>query len=417
MHSASLDRESLVEHSIPEACLQDLRRDMSNDMVGVNGVERRSRGDWADLLLDASWVEASSERRRSRCRTFVYFHRPGAQLPPVTIQSKKGFSSKLLLKLAGHAGLPDVPLPGREQLASNYAINSFTPDSARALLTDEFLDALEETDDLTIQFGRNGVRVSRAEKHHALLGDSLDESLNDAERDQLLATAWAVCRSIVEDPEAGPRAAQAVPGNYAQEATRGLRAGQGWIPGFLLSRTITREMVEQASTVATPRRGIPPQVKRKAWGGSTLPLLVTTLFNIVLPVLGVMFTLQERAAGEGHFGLLFFIPVPVSAIAGFLVLRWRLKRRRLLVHGTFVTVKVVDIVPTVFVSGNDRITTIHFGTEDGKSASYSVNVGSTECVVAERFQREGKPTRVLRHDKMPGKCLWLECWAIEEQRD
>ena len=423
MNDETYARASLTENALPEECQRDLQGCLPGTRVQTENIELRKRANGSDALLDAEWTQQDEHGFSTIRRTLAFFHRPGAELPPITIQPKKGVVSKFLVKLMSHAGVPEVAFPARPDIAEAYAVQSFTPDSTRALLEPAVLDALSTVDGLCIKIESNAVIawVHRSTVDFSAGGGSRDrdERLDDASRDQLLRDAWQVCRFIVEDAQAGRRAARAVEGSYAQESARTARRHGGMVGRMLDRLLVTSEMADRVYNQSPPRSGIDGPVVRRAYGGSTFPLLVLGGLTLGFITLGTLFSTLGGEGPGAKIAPLFFIPPVVTGSIAFFILRWRLGRRRLLLRGRLVEAQVHSVSATGLTSGNDSISKISFKLTGGTSGMPSMNVRSAAACVAERLRDQESVTQVLvdENDERPRKCLWIGGWVLAAQRD
>ncbi|MAG58484.1 MAG: hypothetical protein CMJ83_19525 [Planctomycetes bacterium] len=135
MPTEPLQSEQLVETEVPTDLLQDLRQLLAEESLTVDNVTLRSREHGADALLDASWTEDDGDDGwRDVHRTFVYFHRPDARFPEITIAPKSGLAAKLLFKLLSVAGMPELELEDRPKLARRCSLSIADEIRAAAVL-------------------------------------------------------------------------------------------------------------------------------------------------------------------------------------------------------------------------------------------------------------------------------------------
>ena len=216
---------------------------------------------------------------------------------------------------------------------------------------------------------------------------------------------------IVDDPETSRRAADAVEGSYASEAARHLQ-DQGGILGRELAKTfVTDEMLDQIRTERTPRTNIPKPIARRSWGGTNIPLLIAPVFGLSFVTIGVVTMLGGQSEGLIFLG----VGTVVGIIAAF-VLRHRIIRRKLIIHGVMTQGRITQVERTNTSVNDDPVHEITLQTVDGGDPIV-VRMGSAPAQQARRMMEAAPTTWALRDPDNPARSLWLEGWCLDRSID
>ena len=416
---------NLTQEQPSDVLVRDLGEVVGEGSLTVDEALVRPHGRGFDALLDVSWLD-TGKRMRTYRRTIAYFHRPESKLPEFTVQPKRGFMSRILLKILSMAGTPSLDLKDRPNLDRKVAIITFNADSVRALLGTTTLDAIAKTADLEVQVDRNGAAVwvprtnSRVTVGRGSAGHGVyDERLKGSARMRLFERAWAVWGPVVDDSDAAERAAAAVSGSYADEAHRTMQEAGGLVGRMTQRHVITADMVERVLCQRPPRAGIPPQIARRAFGGTTFPLLILGFMAVVFLVIGTVVTTQQMSESDGQIpeeAAILLVPVLLVTI-WCLVLRWRRGRQRILNRGRGIEAQVTKVEATSVSSGDQRIYRIHFAPTSGAKREITMTAGPDAARGARHLMEDERPARILVDPSRPSKGLWLDGWAIESVED
>jgi hypothetical protein len=331
----------------------------------------------------------------------------------------------VLRAITSMLGAPPLELDDEPDFSDRYTVMTMNPESVRILLSREAIDSLLAVDDVFLTFSGRGVIASR----HALgssgsrstsdLGGagtfttqkSSDRRLDAEGTKSLLVDTLIAGGAIVDDPETSRRAADAVEGSYASEAARHLQ-DQGGLLGRELAKTfITGEMLDQIRTERTPRMNIPKPIARRAWGGTNIPLLIAPVFGLSFAGIGGLSMLDGQVEGLVFLG--------VAAIAGIIaafVLRHRIIRRKLIIHGVVTEGRITHVERTDTTVNDDPVHEITLQTVDGGDP-IAVRMGSAPAQQARRMMETAPTTWVLRDPGNPSRSLWLEGWCLDRSID
>ncbi|MGA0872315.1 MAG: hypothetical protein ACO3SJ_05515 [Phycisphaerales bacterium] len=389
------------------------------DDEGPGAARVRTHPLGCEVLVDASWREQStpgpksshSPRSWTVRRTFVFLHRPSLTFPEFELLPRGSFGDRLFAGLSGLLGVPTLEIADHPEFSKRYTIVTANGGSVRALLSREALDALAAFDDLRIKVGRHGVLVHRAIGSSWSDGRDRDERLDEAARARLVEDALAACATFANDPVAAKRAESAVAGTYREEATENLASAGGLVGHLVRRHLVTAEMVDSIREQPPPRADIPPPIARRAWRGTTFPLLLLLAFCLAFPALGIGLLLKTAPDGDDRVvgGVFTGLGVVAIVIWSF-ILRHRLIRQRLVRRGVAVDASIAQVERTNTSVNNDRIHRIHFEVS-GEPAPIIVKVGSAEATLARALQKRRERTWVLQDPSVPSRGLWIEGWA------
>ncbi len=375
-----------------------------------------------EAVVDASWREHSrSGSRRNRGprswtvrRTFVLLHRPTLGFPEFELLPRASLGDRILAGISGMLGVPTLEIDDHPDFSKRYAIVTAHAASVRALLSRECLDALAAVGDLRIRVGGHGVLVHRAIGSSWSDGRDRDDRLDAAARERLVEDALAACAAFADDPLAAKRAADAVAGNYREEAAETLAAAGGLVGHLVRRHLVTAAMAGSIREQPPPRADIPPPIARRAWRSTTFPLLLLLAFGIGFPAIGAALLLKGGPGGDDRVVGGVFTAVGAVAIGvGAFILRHRRARQRLLRRGRAVEASVVTVERTNTTVNNDRIHRVGFEIA-GEPAPAIMKVGSKEAAIARRLRDRGEPTWVLQDEGIPTRVLWIAGWVNGE---
>ena len=414
-----MDLSGFEKREIPEQALAELQHHFDESSLRIGTARVRQHAVGCDILVNVEWWDSGNEGPGYKVRhTVVFLHRPQTTLPEFEIRPRAGVAEKIFGGIGSLLGIPRLELEGESDLADRYAIMTANPESVRILMNRSAIDSLLAVEDLYLRFTGRGVLASRRNiegssgGHGSLNRQKIrDHRLEDKAPAQLLADTLIAAGPIVDDPELGRRAADAVDGTYAQEAARHYEERGGIIGREVSKFVITGEMLSQIQQSALPRPEIPAPVARRAWGGTTFPLvLVLILAGVMLCVgIGVL-------AGGSQDGLIFAGVGLVASIIWIVILRHRLVRRSLITHGTAVEGRLTSVERTNASVNDDPIHAITITTSDG-GEPLVVKMGSGPAKQARRMMEAGKSTWILRDPGKPSRGLWIEGWCLDSSVD
>lgn len=417
--------EDFTDAPIPPDVLAELEAILDEPGVSYDQTRVRTREHGCDVVVDASWSERGrtpgrdSTSHRVR-RTLVYLHRPQARLPEFQILPKSGFTGGMLSAASRLLGVPTLELEHAPEVADRYSIVTANAESVRLLLETGPLRTLALVDDLELRFGARGVVASRTRGGLVRSDIGRDERLDEEGRRLLLEDATTVSGPMIDDPEVSRRAADAVSGNYAEEAARTYRdtsATGGLLGRMIRSRLVTHKMCQALRDQTPPRTDVPEQIARRAWKGTTFPLLIVSMFAVVFPAIGMLLLAKTAPDGDDRaVGAIFTGVGGLAAIVWFFIMRHRRIRRRLVRRGRAVDATVTRVERTNTSVDGDPIHRIHFEVGGGDEPLV-VKVGSTAAKSARRMLESGRATWVLIDPMRPARGLWLEGWSIESTGD
>lgn len=372
-----------------------------------------------DVLTEVSWRELDSDGPGHTVRhTIAFLHRPLTTLPEFEVRPRKGMGEKVLGMLVSALGVPRMELADEPAFNDRYSVLTANAESVRVLLGRDAIDSILAVDDLFLKFSGRGVLVSRRD-----LGSSSgvrsnwkpdsvrDHRLDPDEAASLLEDATIAGGAIVDDPEIGRRAADAVEGSYAEEALESLQDHGGLIGRQIAKVTITGEMLAHIRNAPTPRVDVPGPIARRAWGGTRFPLLLAPAFGLAFLTMGII-----GLVGGSTEGLVFVGVGTAAAIATAFILRHRMIRKRLVTRGIVAEGRVTSVERTDTSVNDDVQHRITVETTDGLEPVV-ITMGSAPARQARRLQEIERPTWVLRDPRKPSRGLWLEGWSLETALD
>lgn len=419
------DLAGFTAASIPEDVLAELESILNESGVSYDRPRIRIHALGCDIVVDASWTESSGSAGRNQTshrvrKTLVHLHRPEARLPEFQVLPKSGLAGGMLAALTKFVGMPMLDLDHAPEVSARYSVITANADSVRILLETGPLETLAVIKDLELRFGARGVVASRSRGGLFRSGVDRDERLDEEGRRLLLEDATTVCGPMIDDPQVSRRAADAVEGTYAEEAARtyGDASAMGGLLGRMVrSRLVTHEMCEAIREQSPPRTVVPQQIARRAWQGTTFPLLIVSMFAVVFPTVGILLLTKATPAGDDRLvGAIFTGVGSLVAVAWFFIMRHRRTRKRLVRRGHAVEAKVTQVERTDTSVNNDPIHRIHFDL-DGRDEPLVVKCGSVAAKTARRMRESGRSTWVLVDPAKATRGLWVEGWAIEAMGD
>lgn len=422
-----MDLDEFTEGEIPEDALAELQSHFDEADVRFGTPRILKHGLGCDMLLDVEWYDHDSDGPGHAVRhTVVFLHRPDTRLPEFEIRPRKGMAEKALGMLASMLGVPSLELEGEPEFSDRYNVMTTNAESVRVLLGREAIDSILAVDDLFFKFSGRGVLLSRAsvdgssgrrtsvgvgDAGSVIGGRRHDHGLEDAASRSLLEDALVAAGPIVDDPEVGRRAADAVEGTYAEEAVRNLTEQGGFAGRQLAKMLITGEMLEKLRSAPVPRMDVPGPIARKAWGGTTLPLAIAPLFGLCFAGIGTVLAIG------GQSEALIFVAVGLLAlVASGFILRHRLTRKRLVVNGLAIDGRIAGVERTDTTVNDDPISKVTIETRDG-GEPIVVKMGSQPATQARRMMESNPATWILRDPRKPSRGLWLQGWSLENALD
>ena len=416
-----MDLTGFIKAEIPKDALVEMQGHFDDTSLRFGTARVRQHEYGCDVLVNAEWSELDDDGPGHDVRhTVVFLHRPRTTLPEFEIRPRKGLGEKMLGALGSLVGVPTLELEDENDFNERYAVITANPESVKVLLGREAIDSLVAVEDLFLKFSGRGVLASRRSIDGSSGGGGLlgkravhDHRLEGRDPAKLLADALVAGGPIVDDPEVGRRAADAVEGSYAQEAIETYKEKGGIIGRAVAKTVVTGDMLEAIRIAPPPRPAIPAPVKRRAWGGTTFPLILVPILAIVFLGIGM----GTLASGGGTEEGLIFLGVGVLAsIACLLLLRYRLSRKGLVTNGIVADGRITAVERTNTSVNDDVIHKIVIETRDGHEP-VTVKMGSGPALQARRMMEAGRPTWVLRHATKPARALWLEGWSLEKAVD
>lgn len=414
-----MDLSGFEKREIPQQALAELKHHFDDASLRIGTARVREHAVGCDILVNVEWWDSGNDGSGYKVRhTVVFLHRPQTTLPEFEIRPRSGVSEKILGGIGSLLGIPRLELEDEPELSNRYAIMTANPESVRILMSRSAIDSLIAVEDLYLKFTGRGVLASRRSidgssgGHGSLNRErTRDHRLEGKAPAHLLADTLIAAGPIVDDPELGRRAADAVEGSYAQEAARHYQESGGIIGREVGKYVITGEMLSQIRKSAPPRPEIPGPVARRAWGGTTFPLVLVLILAVVMLCVGI-----GVLAGGSKEGLIFAGVGVVASIAWIVVLRHRLVRRSLITNGMAVEGRLTSVERTNTSVNDDPIHAITIATSDGKEPLV-VKMGSGPARQARRMMEAGKATWILRDPARPSKGLWLEGWCLDSSVD
>ncbi|MEE2972709.1 MAG: hypothetical protein VX672_06255, partial [Planctomycetota bacterium] len=338
-----MDLTEFIEGEIPKDALAEMQGHFDDASLRFGTARVRQHRHGSDVLVNAEWSELDDDGPGHDVRhTVVFLHRPRTTLPEFEIRPRKGIGEKMLGALGSLVGVPTLEIEGEDEFNARYAVVTANPDSVRVLLGREAIDSLMAVEDLFLRFSGRGVLASRRSIDGSSGGRGTftlravhDHRLRGRDPAKLVADTLIAGGAIVDDPDLGRRAAAAVEGSYAAEAAQHLEEHGGLIGRQISQTLITGEMLKQLQETSVPRTDIPAAIARRAWGGTTFPLIAAPVFGLLFLGIGIVVSI-----GDGTEGLAFSGVGVVALIISAFVLRIRLARRNLVIHGSVVEGRV-----------------------------------------------------------------------------
>lgn len=414
-----MDLSGFKKQAIPEKTLAELQSHFSSVDLRFGTPRVRTHDLGCDVLVNVQWYEHDKDGPGHEVRhTVVFLHRPRTTLPEFEIRPRKGLGNKMLGMLVSMLGAPPLEIEDEPEFSERYTVMTANPDSVRILLGREVIDSLVAVEDLFLKFSGRGVLASR----HSVDGSSgssdtltmrrvHDHRLDRDETRSLLEEALVAGGAIADDPELGRHAADAVEGSYAEEAVRSLTEQGGFIGRQIAKTLITSDMLDGIRTGRTPRSDVPPQLARRAWGGTRIPLIAAPVFGLVFAGIGIF-----SLIGGSTEGLIFLGVGLVAILITGLVFRHRTIRRRLIIDGVMVEGHLTGVERTNTSVNDDPIHAVTIQTGDGGDPMI-VKMGSGPAQQARRMMESGRRTWILRDPKKPSRGLWIEGWSFEASID
>ncbi len=422
-----MDIGDFTNGEIPKETLAELQSHFDDPGLRLESPRILKHSLGCDVLVDVGWFEHDSDGPgHSVEHTVVFLHRPQTKLPEFEIRPRKGLGEKALGMLVSLLGVPTMEFEDEPDFSQRYSVVTANPESVRLLLGREAIDSLLSVDDLFLKFSGRGVLLSRRSVDGSSGGrtsigtgegggitrrNTHDHRLDEAASHSLLEDALVAAGPIVDDPEVGHHAADAVEGTYAEEAVRHLTDQGGFVGRQMAKTLITSEMLNAVRIAATPRAGIPAQIARKAWGGTTFPLAIAPLFGLIFAGIGTAILIGGQIEGLAFLGVGFLALV----ISGF-VLRHRLIRKRLITDGVVVMGRLAGVERTTTSVNDDMIHKITVDTQDGGEPMV-MKMGSAPARQARRMMEENPETWILRDPRKASRGLWLPGWTLGNSPD
>ena len=204
---------------------------------------------------------------------------------------------------------------------------------------------------------------------------------------------------------------ESVGGSYAAEAAQHLEEHGGLIGRQISKTLVTGEMLKQLQETSVPRTDIPAPIARRAWGGTTFPLIAAPVFGLIFLGIGIVVLI-----GDGIEGLAFAGIGVVALIISAFVLRVRLARKNLVIHGSVVEGRVTAVDRTDTSVNDDPIHKITITPADG-SEPIVAKMGSAPAKQARRLMQANRETWILRDPSKPAEGLWIGGWSLETALD
>ena len=413
--------------TLPEEALRELKAAFEERYLEFEDLQFQQQALGYDIFGHASWEERPKDKRSSLPsyrlhRTFVFFYRPGITLPESVLYTRSTSPSGLLGPLSRLLGMPTCKLEGEEQFNSAYGIGTATPGSIRALLTRQAIDALVTVRDAYIVLKPRGIlfmrhqkAISRSSIQLGPLGSqrvrNADQRITGNDLQAFLDDAVTACSAIVNDPDAGRRAANAVEGTFAEEGLQNLTSKGGYIGHVLSKHLVTHQMLETLRHQPTPRSGIPGPIRKLGWQGNTT-FLMTALS--LMAAISVIVSLSIRNSDASWWVPLLF---SLGACAGIAVTCcYRAARKRLVIHGHAIPGVIAAVEPTNDTINSSPIYRIVVQPQPGGSP-IETRMPKEAAMTARRFMEQGRETWVLVDPRKPRRATWPEGWSLEALPD
>ena len=421
--------EGFKQSPIPPEALSELEAALGELDVSFDNTQVRTHAMGSDIVVDASWTEfgkssssGASKSRRIR-RSYVFFHRPDTTLPEFSIHARRGIAGKFLLGAASRLmGMPNLELEDEPEFNEKFTVNTSNPESVKTLLVRDVIDALVAIEDVQMTIVSRGVLFTRHPKAYreshlegARVGRrDQDERLDGRDRVKLIEDAITASAPIVDDPDAGRRAADAVEGSYAEEAVEHLTAKGGMVGRAIAKILVTSEMLDQLRSQPVPRRDVAAPIKKRAWGSWTLPFLI--LLCISLGAIVVGFVVAVVSGGGGMWWVLELVGLLFGCIAAYVGLS-RQMFKRVVVYGEAMPGRITSVEKTNTSVNDDVIHEVTIQLSAPNTEPVVVKAGSNPAKTARRMMERGQETWVLVDPKKTSRGVWPEGWSFEALAD
>ena len=418
--------EQPAPNALPEDALRELKAAFEERSLEFEDAQFQQHELGYDIFGHVSWQESSKSKSGQQFyrlhRTFVFFYRPATTLPEAMLHSKSTLVSQLQSAFSHLLGMPSCQLEGEDQFNSAYDITTATPDSLRALLTRQAIDALVTVRDAVIILKPRGVlfmRHQQAISHSSMqlgpLGSrqvhNADQRIADTDLQAFLDDAVTACAAIANDPDAGRRAANAVEGTFAEEALHNMTSGGGYIGHVISKHLVTREMLDALRHQPVPRSNIPGPVRKLGWQGSTT-FLMTALSLMGTIALIVSLSIRNNDAS-------WWIPLLISLgayVGVVLTCCHRAARKRLVVHGRALPGIITAVEQTDDEVNSSLIYRIVVQPQPDGSP-IEARMPEQAAKTARRLMEQGRETWVLVDPGKPARGTWPEGWSLEALPD
>tara|TARA_B110000495_G_scaffold203070_1_gene225300 strand:- start:4039 stop:5319 length:1281 start_codon:yes stop_codon:yes gene_type:complete len=424
-----LDDHSVLEGfsrgEVPKQALTELEAAFGARDIAFDNVIVRTQALGTDILGDASWTEFNDDDSRTVShrvlRTFMFFHRPDTTLPEFSILAKRGVAGRFLMGITAKlVGMPTFELEDEPGFNDKFTVVTANPESVRVLLVRDMVDAMVAIENLNLSFMARGLLFTRHPGVHRTSRTNVvrvseqqqDERVGGKDRQQFIEDAVAVCAPVANDPDAGRRAADAVDGTYAEEAFENLTE-QGGLAGQALKKmVVTLDMLAHLERHPVPRLDVPGPVRRRAWAGTTFPLILLGILSIISLSVGTFLGL----GADGPWWVLLLAGLVLLVVFG-LVMRHRLVRKRIVTHGRIVPGRISSVEKTDTSVNDDVIHKITVQPQAAGEETVVAKMGSQPAKAARRMMESNQPTWVLVDPEKPGRGLWPHGWTLEAMSD
>ena len=425
LHESTGSSDGFVPGDVPKQVELELEAAFGEFDVSFSNTEVRVHALGTDVLGDASWTEFPSGGSGSHGRvaytvhrTFAFFHRPDTTLPEFTIQARRGIAGKYLFgPLSRMMGMPSFTMDDSPEFNEKFTVMTSNSESVRALLGQDFITAMVAIEDIDVTFVSRGVLVHRHPRPYrssTLARNDHDERLEGSERRRFIDEAVIAASPVVDDPEAGRRAADAVAGSYAEESLDALKAQGGMVGRAVAKMVVTAEMLEEIRTQSPPRRVIPGPVRRRAWAGWTFPFVI--LACIALAAIAIGLVVLFGSSSGGMWWVLELVGLLFAGIAGYVGYS-RHTLKRIVISGVVMPGRITSVEKTTTSVNDDVIHEITILPSAEESAQVVVKAGSVPAKAARRMMERDQETWILADPKKPTRGLWPAGWTVEALMD
>jgi hypothetical protein len=416
--------EGFSQGEVPKQTLAELEAAFGEHDIAFDNVIVRTHELGTDIVGDASWTEFNDVDSRTVSRpvrrTFMFFHRPDTTLPEFSIQAKRGFAGRFLMGITAKlVGMPTFELENEPEFNEKFTVVTANPESVRVLLVRDMIDAIVRIENLNLAFMARGLLFTRHpgvyRTSEVRVSGQQDERIGDKDRLHFMEDAVAVCSPVGDDPDAGRRAADAVEGTYAGEAFENLTE-QGGLAGQTLKKmVVTPDMLAHLERHPVPRLDVPGPVRRRAWAGTTFPLILLGVLSIISLSVGTFLGLGAGGS-DGPWWVLLLVGLVLLVVFG-LVMRHRLVRKRIVTQGRIVPGRISSVEKTDTSVNDDVIHKITVQPQAAGEETVVAKMGSQPAKAARRMMESNQPTWVLVDPKNPGRGLWPHGWTLEAMSD